>query len=220
MNCEEISELLPAYVMGALEPDEVEAIEAHLRDGHEHDTELVELRATLFALDRFSEDLAPVESEPAPAVTPTPLSRRVAQPAASFALPRAWRAVAVAAVVVLLFGAGWAVGQITGGGTHQTFAYSLQGEDGAFMEVTGVEASDTVKVTMAGLDRLQGSSYQVWAIRDGVWTKIGVCNTNTEGTWVGNFAYSLQGDEGVALTVEPQGGSPTPTSDPILHTAY
>ena len=31
-------------------------------------------------------------------------------------VPRAWRAVAIAAVVVLLFGAGWVVGQMTSGG--------------------------------------------------------------------------------------------------------
>jgi anti-sigma-K factor RskA len=220
MNCEEISELLPAYVMGALEPDEVEAIEVHLREGHEHDAELVELRATLFALDRFSDDLMPVE--PVAVVAPPPVvSMRPAPKSASpFFLRPVWRAVAVAAVVVLLFGAGWAVGQVTGGEGHETYAYALQGGNGAFMEVAGMESGDTVNVTMAGLDRLEGNSYQVWAIRDGVWTSIGVCNTNAQGTWVGDFDYSMQGGEGVALTIEPRGGSASPTSEAILRTAY
>ena len=52
MNCYEVSELLPAYALGALEPDEVKLIEVHLNQGQDHDEELLELRMTLFALDR------------------------------------------------------------------------------------------------------------------------------------------------------------------------
>ena len=55
MNCEQARELRPAYALGALEPDETRDVEAHLRAGHEHDEELVELRATVFALDRFAD---------------------------------------------------------------------------------------------------------------------------------------------------------------------
>ena len=47
MNCEQARELLPAYLLGALDVDETREVEAHLRAGHEHDDELVELRATV-----------------------------------------------------------------------------------------------------------------------------------------------------------------------------
>ena len=53
MNCEDIRELLPAYVLGALEHEEHDMVEDHLRLGREHDQELAELRATVFAMDRF-----------------------------------------------------------------------------------------------------------------------------------------------------------------------
>ena len=213
MNCEEISELLPAYVLGALEPDEVEAIEAHLREGREHDEELVELRTTVFAMDRYNEDLTAFAAPAAPRA-PIPLRR---EGAGAWGL---WRAAAVAAVVVLLFGAGWVAGQITAGGGSETYAYAIQGEDGSFMEVVGAEAGDSVTVTMAGLERLPANSYQVWAIRDGVWVTIGVCNTNAAGTWVGDFDFSLHAGEEVALTIEPVGGSPTPTLPALLRSTY
>lgn len=229
MNCEEISELLPAYVLGALEPDEVEAIEEHLRAGREHDEELVELRTTVFALDRYSDELSPgaigapvggrIEaSGTAPREAPETASRK--RSGGSFLGAPAWGIAAIAAGVLLLFGAGWVAGQLLAGEGGETYAYAIEGEDGAFMEVLGDTASDSVTVTMAGLQRLEDRSYQVWAIRDGEWVSIGVCNTNAEGRWVGDFEFSLRTGERVALTVEPRGGSEMPTSDPVLISTY
>ncbi len=222
MTCEEISDLLPAYVLGILEPDEVEAIETHLRAGDEHNEELIDLRATVFAMDRYQEDAVPspsaslaeriqaiAEPQPqAPARLIPPPRRRL------FSMPL-FRAAAAAAVLVLVFVAGLlAGGAFTG--ERESVAFALQGEDGAFMEVSGTTGEGSVMVTMAGLERLSGASYQVWAIRDDGWHSIGVCNTNAQGGWVGDFDFSLDGGEQVALTIEPQGGSDGPTSEPIL----
>jgi anti-sigma-K factor RskA len=221
MNCEEISELLPAYVLGALEPEEVEAVETHLRAGREHDHELVDLRATVFAMDRFQEDAVPTPSaslakrvqalvrpEQAPAALTTRPFRR------SF-LPPSLRVAVAATVLLLVFGAGWLANAVMGD-EEEVYAFALHGDDGAFMQVRGSTESDNVTVTMAGLDRLAEQSYQVWAIRDGDWLSMGVCNTNAQGGWVGDFNFQMQGDEEVALTIEPRGGSDGPTSEALL----
>lgn len=216
MNCEEISELLPAYVLGALEPDEVEAIEAHLRAGREHDAELVELRATVFALDRLNvEQETPAAAAPPPGLRAMAAGATTSRSSTAPAKPRAWRIAGAIAAALLLFAAGLATGQILFGG-GETYAYALQGEDGAFMEVRGDTSADSVTVIMTGLMRLEGRSYQVWALRDGDWVSIGVCNTNAEGRWVGDFPFSIEADDLVALTVEPQGGSASPTAPPVL----
>jgi anti-sigma-K factor RskA len=74
---------------------------------------------------------------------------------------------------------------------------------------------------MAGLARLPaGSAYQLWAVQDGSWNTIGVCNTDADGWWQGSFPYALRPGEDVAVTVEPAGGSARPTSQPILQSAF
>ena len=64
----------------------------------------------------------------------------------------------------------------------------------------------------------EGRLYQMWAIHDGKWVSLGACNTNTRGWWKGDFEFTLQRGEEVALTVEPAGGSPKPSTPAILRT--
>ena len=223
MNCEEIDELLAAYVLGALEPDEVEAVEAHLREGREHDKELVELRAAVFAMDRYREDFAPSASpglrdrihqlSQGPAGVQTlraaPLRRPSAFPA--------WRGVAALVAALLIFGAGWVAASVLTDGGGDAYAVVLQGGGGRSMEVSGVTSSNVVTVTMDGLEQLpEANSYQVWAIRDDAWVSIGTCNTNDQGWWQGDFDFTIREGEAVALTIEPAGGSAAPTGEPVL----
>jgi anti-sigma-K factor RskA len=198
----------------------MEAVEAHLRAERDHDDELVELRATVFALDRYEAEAAPspmlerrvrdaVEASPT-ATGPAPTSIRPLWSSTGL------RVAAAAAVLLLVFGAGLIAGGVLSGSNGEALAFVLQGDDGAFMEVRGSTGDNSVTVTMAGLERLASNSYQVWAIRDGEWVSIGVCNTNERGIWVGDFSYELKGDEEVALTIEAQGGSDGAHAEPIL----
>jgi anti-sigma-K factor RskA len=70
---------------------------------------------------------------------------------------------------------------------------------------------------MAGFTRLpEAQAYQLWAVRDGVWLRIGICNTNEQGGWMGDFQFSVREGEQIALTIEPAEGSEKPTSEPLL----
>ena len=214
MNCEDVRELLPAYVLGALDREELEAVEVHLRTGREHDDELVELRATVFALDRFVEeqDLSVPQAAPRqPLKLPSSglLGRISAAPY--------WGAVAAAVVLLAVFAAGWFVADLTRGGGGQEVSLLLQGPKGELLSLNGHTSRESVKVTMAGLARLSNDrAYQLWAVRDGNWQQIGLCNTNAEGGWKGEFAFRVREGERIALTVEPATGSLTPSSEPIL----
>lgn len=230
MTCDEIRELLPAYALGVLDSDEHDAVEAHLGEGREHDEELTELRATVFALDRHAGYEAP---EPSPALAerirdivatdavtpPEPLRPRGDAASTGFVVP-AWGAVAAAIALLLIFGAGWLAGS-TLGGSQGEFDYIVQGAGGEVLEMAGPEGGDTVTVTMAGIETApEGSAYQLWAVREDEWVSIGVCNTNENGWWRGDFDYAYQEGEQIALTVEPAGGSESPTSEPLLRSEF
>ncbi len=224
MSCEEIRELLPAYALGLLDGEETGAVEAHLRDCRGHDAELVELRATSFALEMLDEDIAfspALEAGVRRIAATPPGGRRIA------ATPRWWLAAAAVVALFAVFGGGWlshayfedsdsppaAVAEVR-------YAYALQGADGEFVSFTGLEGSDRVTVTMAGLERLtDGRLYRLWAIRDGQWVRIGQCNTNQQGGWVGDFAFSLGADEEVAVTIEVPSADPQPRGIPILRSS-
>jgi anti-sigma-K factor RskA len=217
MNCNEVRELLPAYVLGALDGDEVEVVEAHLRAGHEHDDELLRLRTTVFALDRFADE----RSLEAPQAVRQP---RLAWPRGlmarklnglNFASPR--RMAVAAAVALAIVGLGWMLAGQTGGSDAWYFSLALQGPRGEMMALTGTTSQASVSVVMAGLERLPPDRvYQIWAIRDGTWLKVGACNTNQEGGWKGEFPFKIRSGERIALTVEPAEGSNFPTSVPVL----
>ncbi|MFA7250334.1 MAG: anti-sigma factor [Dehalococcoidia bacterium] len=134
-----------------------------------------------------------------------------------------WFAGIAAAIALVMFGAGWYAGLRSAPPPQTTVRYSfeMRGADGQLVRFAGIEGSERVTVTMDGLKAApEGRQYQVWAIRDGTWVSLGSCNTNTKGWWKGDFEFRLQRGEEVALTVEPSGGSPKPSSPSILRTKF
>ena len=219
MNCEEVRELLPAYVLGALEDEEVEELEAHLRLGSEHEDELADLRLTVFALDRFADErsLEAADARQRQRISGWGwLSRLRPRTNLPAALP-AWRPAFATLVLLAVFAGGWAVAQISRGPAEQNVSLLIQGAGGQAVSLNGASSQKDVRVTMAGLPRLPSERvYQIWAIRDGAWMRIGVCNTDAQGAWQGTFGFRISPGDGLAVTVEPKGGSERPTSAPIL----
>ena len=251
MTCEEIRDLIPGYVLNALEPSEMDRVDEHLLTCREHDEELVDLRATgmsLALLDEAAQPSPHLRDRVRAAAGPTsvPLALRAAleandddfddefddmdlEPqrrgwsAASRRLAPWWFGGAAAVIAVARFGAGWFAGTRSTPApvVQQTirYSYEMRGASGELVRFAGVEGNDRVTVTMDGIGaQPEGRQYQVWVIRDGKWLSLGHCNTNAKGWWRGDFEFALRRGEEVALTVEPAGGSPKPSTPPVLRT--
>jgi len=233
VNCEAVHDLLPAYALGLLDADDLHEVEAHLATCRDHDAELVDLRAASMALDLLREDV-PVPASLARRVVgiatgPTRASRGISA--------RPWW-LAAAAVVALLavFAGGWATHAVfdddpapalvatstpAPAASEVRYAYAIHGADGQLVTFAGVEGSDKVTVRMAGFTRLQGDDrYRLWAIRDGQWLRIGQCNTNAQGGWLGDFDFALRSGEELAITIETTTADPQPPAPPILRSRF
>ena len=220
-------EELSAYLLGALEPGEAEALEGHL-EGCERCRE--ELRWLAPARDALPETVA--RMQPPPELRERLLAevREDARRAAAgeterhgiierlrgFAGPR-WRPLAAGAVVLLIVAAvvGYEIGSndSEGGGTLTTeetreasgiiAAVSMEGTENGRIELNNVEPLPPDKVLEAWLER----DGEVEAV-----PMLFVPNGKGEAaTTIGD----MRGVTTVMVTEEPPGGSAAPTSEPI-----
>ena len=117
---------------------------------------------------------------------------------------------------IAIFAAGWLVAG-TGSGGGQDVSLALRGSGGQTVSLAGNTSQDHVAVAMAGFDALPADSvYQFWAVRGDTWVRIGVCHPDASGGWTGEFPFKVHSGERIAVTMEPAGGSATPTSAPVL----
>jgi anti-sigma-K factor RskA len=211
-------EELAAYALGALEPDETEAVEAHLA-GCER------CRADL----RWLEPAVEVIPESVPQVTPPPGLRadlmavvtREARAEERRRSPAGWRswllrpATAVAAALAVVAG---------------LVGYSLRGEDEGPV-VSEVEVAPRVEGAVAVLEHegdagtlrvgnvpeLEGGEvYQVWIARGDSVEPSTAFRPDANGAAAANIPSGLDGADQVMVTQEPQAGAEEPSSDPIF----
>ena len=225
---EEVQATLGAYVIGAVPPEEVRSIRAHILACEECMAEADELAQAVESLS-FTVD---------PVVPPSAFTRNVlelvAEERAGATAPvgprRRWRPLAVlsyAAVVILAaVMAGLALDARQAADSNRRLATALlkasegldlRGEPGV---VAKVVAADTGAVFVAkGLDDLPSDrAYQLWFMKDGVPVSAGTFDVS-EGIAVLRTSRSPEAFDGAAVTVEPSGGSPQPTTEPVIHSA-
>ena len=228
-------DLKGAYALGALEESERREFEGYLAAHPELQAEVDELGSVADLLA-----LAPQEYEPSPKLRRNLLSRIEDSAGATVAETPARRtrsygrlfgpgglsaaaiaAVAVLAVVGLLL---WSTslrdenedlrGELE---THQT--YELEGS-GAAEDVRGevVEVGNGQAVLVA--ENLPpapaGEVYETWLMHGGVPEPAGLFEPGDGGDAAAPIEGSIDGADAVAVTVEPSGGSPAPTSDILL----
>ena len=226
MNCEEVNELEAAYALRTLEPDEQRDVEAHLDECDLH-AEVSSLRATALTLsaiapareppaglrERLLERLAegprlPAAAPPTQIASPRIVKSRIWAP---YALAATFAAIAVILGGVLVLGD-------DDDGSAALVRHVSEGTIEA--RLVYVPDDQTATLTVGGLERLgPNQDYQLWVIRDGQPSSVGVFHVSAEGTAGATFQLELIEGDIIAVTIEPAGGSPQPTSDPIFSTS-
>jgi anti-sigma-K factor RskA len=232
---ERFDDLKGAYALGALSESERREFEALLAAHPELQSEVDDLVSVANLLT-----LAPQEYEPSPELRRNLLNRIGDTPSATAAetLPQrgaifrrlfgpgglvaaAFAATAALAVVGLFLWNASLRGEIEDlQGTLETRqTHELQGS-GTAENARGkvVEVGDGRAVLLA--ENLpptpEGEVYETWLMRSGVPEPAGLFQPRNEGDAATPIEGTLNGAEAVAVTVEPSGGSPAPTSDILL----
>lgn len=224
--------LAGAYVLDALDPDELQAFEEHLRACDDCRREVAELRETAAHLGSSTPGAPPADLKSAvmadialtPQLTPAVVPLR----------PRAvrylgWLAAAAVAAVAVVLGANVYTQQqtISAMNSHTDEVMSLiTADDAKVMPLALPSGSTTVVVSMGRNEAMvlgegvaspkPGMTYQTWAYDAGG-------NATPAGTWMpdeaGHTAAAVTTPvtdcAALSVTVEPMGGSPQPTGEPL-----
>jgi len=185
-GCGPYTDQIGPYVLGALEPDEMEDVRRHLTACGRCATEVRELTGIPALLDLAQEDEQP--AVPSPGLEDQVLDRFVRERARS--APRRRRfprlalpAVAVAAVIAALLVV------ILPNGSNTAYAHaelwSLPAGGGAegTADVSQVAAGTRVKLHADNLPVRRGKTYELWCVRtDGRWVNGGTFRAGADGT--------------------------------------
>lgn len=219
--------LAAAYALDALEPDERRRFEAHYPSCPTCSVEVGEFRETAARLTggelaappadmkaRVMADVARTRQLP-PRVTPITAARS--------RMPMV--ALAAAALVLVLIGIGAVLSTRDGGsGTSDELAALLAAPDAVTVQLEG-EADGTLRVVYsAERDEavLVGSglatpgderTYQLWTIAGEQPASAGVFDPDDDGELDQPVELPTADPDAWAVTIEPEGGSPAPTSD-------
>jgi anti-sigma-K factor RskA len=229
---ERFDDLKEAYALDALSEEERLEVEDYLRTHPELRAEVDDLKsiANLLAF-------APQEHEPSPKLRRDLLNRISSSPgAASAAEPSTrqgglWRLFGsgglAAAAVLALVTIGMFVWNASLQEENRALQSELQGQQTYALQGTGAAQGVQGEVVRLGDERAvlvaedlpappEGETYEAWIMRDDVPEPAGLFEPNDAGVAAAPVEGSIEGADAVAVTVEPSGGSSSPTSDPLL----
>ena len=233
MDHQLIIDMLPAYALDCLEPEEKSQMSEHLA-GCQVCQE--EMRAYLDTAHRLA--LAVPQLKPSPRLKGA-IQARIQparpKPALSERLQRWWQSLsptwgfaALALVLVLVAGNLLLWTQVQNQARQQAAAVSefqvipivgTQAQPGATGVVVISHDGDSGTLTVDGLTRLsQENQYQLWLIKDGKRTSGGVFSVDEKG-YAALMIYApspLVTYTGFGITIEPAGGSPGPTGVKVM----
>jgi anti-sigma-K factor RskA len=223
MSHDEVADLLALEAVGALEPSERDAMERHLRTCATCRHTAAEY-ADLASLLPSALDLEPPPARLRRNLMAQVFAEATASPPVSWwrrlidAIPasRAFTAVGAAAVIAAIaFGIWGATGRM---GARTPVTYTVSGTTATGTLDVSSSGSPAV-LTVTGLQPLAGTStYEVWLIPpQGSPKGVAFLSRAPNGSaWTAVIPGSLAGYKSVAATVEPAGGSPTPSNIEVL----
>lgn len=243
---DDLNNLSGAYVLGALDEAEARAFEAHLADSEDARAEATGLGDTAVLLGLAVDPVTPPASLKASImaqIASTPQLPAVVEDAppvfgAAESKARArWFAkpvnaiIGVAAAVALIIGGGVAVQAINSGVTQQQAANQLaaiQSADDAQSIKAPVASGGTATLVYAaslesaalivdGMSTLPADKvYELWYINGDGARPAGTFTVGSDGKMWQVLDGTMKKGDTVGVTVEPHGGSQTPTTDPVL----
>jgi anti-sigma-K factor RskA len=230
---ERFDDLKEAYALGALSEEERREVEDHLGKHPELGAEVDDLESVANLLA-----LAPQEHEPSPKLRRDLLRRISSSPDVTPALDPSARqtglrrlfgpgglaaAAALALVAIWMFAWNASLQE-----ENQTLQGELEGQQKSYaLQSTGEAQEVRGEVVRLGDERAvlvaddlpsppEGETYQAWIMREDVPEPAGLFEPNDTGAAAAPIEGSIEGADAVAVTVEPSGGSSSPTSDPLM----
>lgn len=230
----DLHQLSGAYALDALDPLERARFERHLEDCESCAVEVASFRATLTRVALTA------EVEPDPGLRTAVLAEVDRTRQVGPLVPQrrggrgAQRVLAVAAGVLAAAVVGLTVRTATLSArldTAEQVAGSVEDvlgardgvtlteattADGGTLRLLAAPSTGTAVLVVEGIAAVdEDLDYQVWLVRDGEPVSAGLLEPDADGGDGLVLADAGRGVAAVALTVEPAGGSPAPTSDPV-----
>jgi anti-sigma-K factor RskA len=226
-----VDELAAGYVLGAVTREQREEIDAHLETCADHSVLLREMRATVAVLPNAVPDQEPPSNLKArimaAARADVEATRGVAEatpaPAEFSRKSYGWQVpvpfgAAVAAVALVIAGLlAWNV----------VLQFSQPEESEAFVRYMGTEdihayvyyVEEVGVITASGMTPLSGErTYQAWGVIDGKAVSLGLLKVDDDGQGYVLLDQHVTEKDPVFVTIEPAGGSPTPTGAKVVWT--
>jgi anti-sigma-K factor RskA len=198
-GCRSHADQVGAYVLGALEPEEMEEMRAHVADCARCAAEVRSL-AELPALLNLVQEDAEVEV-PSPGLEDEVLDRFVRERAREIPRRRRWPRLAIPAVAVAAVVAALLV-VILPGDSNTAYAHadlwSLPAGGGAAgtADVAEVDAGTRVKLRADHLPVMSGKTYELWCVRtDGRWINGGTFHARSDGTAAADLTAAVEPGE-------------------------
>ena len=240
LSNQEIRDLLPAYALGALEPDEVQQVEAALRQSAELRAELAEFEQVTDALLQAVPPVEPPSSLGATIMamaTPTEMPPTIPlTPGFQFVRPNRARIISTLAAALLIVALAVFLivrGSDTTDPMEAQISTILEDDASLVVDIMGAEGHETLEgsfviasdhheavLQLSNIDVLSPEqAYQLWLVRgderlSGLIFQPDASSTLHLVTLPDDFA-SFQA---IGVTIEPAEGSPGPTSDPVFVT--